>query len=79
MAWNQPGKGNQDPWKPRSGGNPVEDFLNRLKDQLGGGNQKGGGHSSGFGPLEAGFTLHLRHLQQINCVVRLTFMLQRYW
>ena len=50
MAWNQPGKGNQDPWKPRSGNNPVEDFLNRLKDQLGGGNQKGGGGAGGFGP-----------------------------
>ena len=49
MAWNQPGKGNQDPWKPRSNGNPVEDFLARLKDQLGSGGK--GGSSGGFGPL----------------------------
>lgn len=49
MAWNQPGKGNQEPWKPRGGGNPVEDFLNRLKDQLGGGGPRSGGR--GFGPL----------------------------
>lgn len=37
MAWNQPG-GGKEPWKPRGGGNPVDDFLGRLKSQLGIGN-----------------------------------------
>ncbi|MFM1782790.1 MAG: FtsH protease modulator HflK [Pseudomonadota bacterium] len=34
MAWNQPG-GGKEPWKPKGGGNPVDDFLGRLKSQLG--------------------------------------------
>ena len=34
MAWNQPG-GGKDPWKPKGNGNPVDDFLGRLKSQLG--------------------------------------------
>lgn len=35
MAWNQPGGSGKDPWKPKGQGNPVDDFLARLKKQLG--------------------------------------------
>jgi membrane protease subunit HflK len=55
MAWNQPGKGNQDPWKGKDPGNEVEAFVNRLKGMFGGGGGGGdrasGGGSSGFNPL----------------------------
>ncbi|WP_374473635.1 FtsH protease activity modulator HflK [Arenimonas sp.] len=54
MAWNQPGKGNQDPWKGKDPGNEVDAFLNRLKGMFGGGSGGGGrGASSqgGFNPL----------------------------
>jgi membrane protease subunit HflK len=42
MAWNQPGKGNQDPWKGKDPGNEVEAFLNRLRGMFGGGSGPGG-------------------------------------
>lgn len=42
MAWNQPGKGNQDPWKGKDPGNEVDAFVNRLKGMFGGGNGAGG-------------------------------------
>lgn len=35
MAWNTPGNNDKGPWKPKVGGNPVDDFLAGLKDQLG--------------------------------------------
>ncbi|HEU0153365.1 MAG TPA: FtsH protease activity modulator HflK [Arenimonas sp.] len=52
MAWNQPGKGNQDPWKGKDPGNEVEAFLNRLKGMFGGGGGSGGGRG---GPAAGGF------------------------
>lgn len=56
MAWNQPGKGNQDPWKGKDPGNEVEAFVNRLKGMFGGGGSGGGanrgsGAGSNFNPL----------------------------
>jgi membrane protease subunit HflK len=45
MAWNQPGKGNQDPWRGKDAGNPIEALLSRLRDFFGGGN------AGGVGPL----------------------------
>lgn len=53
MAWNQPGKGNQDPWKGKDPGNEVEAFLNRLRGMFGGGGGPGGrGRAPGaFNPL----------------------------
>ncbi len=52
MAWNTPGRGNQDPRGGRDGGNDVDAFLQRLKGMLGGG---GGGRGSvpagGFNPM----------------------------
>ena len=56
MAWNQPGKGNQDPWKGKDPGGEVEAFLNRLKGMFGGGSGSGGragrgGGGGGFNPL----------------------------
>ena len=53
MAWNQPGKGNQDPWKGKDPGNEVEAFLNRLKGMFGSGSGGGRGSSAsnGFNPL----------------------------
>lgn len=44
MAWNTPGGSGKGPWKPKGGGNPVDDFLSGLKDQLG----MGGGSSSSW-------------------------------
>lgn len=42
MAWNQPGKGNQDPWRGKSTGNGLDNFLRRLQDAFGsGGNPLG--------------------------------------
>jgi len=43
MAWNQPGNSGKDPWKPKGRGNSGEDFVNRLKDQLGLNNTGGPG------------------------------------
>lgn len=55
MAWNQPGKGNQDPWKGKDPGNEVEAFVNRLKGMFGGGGGggrgRGAGSQGGFNPL----------------------------
>lgn len=46
MAWNQPGSGNQDPWKSKGSKNPVEDFINQLKNSLGLGTSSSGGGSN---------------------------------
>lgn len=46
MAWNQPGSGNQDPWKSKGSKNPVEDFINQLKGSLGLGTSGSGGGSN---------------------------------
>lgn len=52
MAWNQPGKGKQDPWKGKDPGNEVEAFVNKLKGMFGGGNGGGRGQAMGsFNPL----------------------------
>ena len=53
MAWNQPGKGNQDPWKGKDPGNEVDAFVNRLKGMFGGGSGGGRGApaAGGFNPL----------------------------
>lgn len=54
MAWNQPGKGNQDPWKGKDPGNEVDAFVNRLKGMFGGGGSgggRGGQPASAFNPL----------------------------
>jgi membrane protease subunit HflK len=45
MAWNQPGGGGKDPWKSKGSNNAVDDFLSRLKDQLGLGSPKNSGSS----------------------------------
>ncbi|KFN41355.1 FtsH protease activity modulator HflK [Arenimonas oryziterrae] len=45
MAWNQPGKGNQDPWRGKGSGNALDGFLQRLRDAF------GGGGSGGANPL----------------------------
>jgi len=50
MAWNQPGKGNQDPWKGKDPNNEVDAFVNRLKGMFGG----GGGGSRGRGGSSQG-------------------------
>jgi membrane protease subunit HflK len=53
MAWNQPGKGNRDPWNGKDPGNEVEAFLNRLRGMFGGGSGSGGrgaGRPGGFNP-----------------------------
>lgn len=53
MAWNQPGRGNQDPWKGKDPGNEVEAFLNRLRGMFGGGSGGGSRAPAGnsFNPL----------------------------
>jgi membrane protease subunit HflK len=37
MAWNEPGKGKQDPWRGRTPGNGFEQWLQRLRGSFGGG------------------------------------------
>ena len=44
MAWNQPGRGSQDPWRGKTPGNPLDAFFARLRELFG--NLGGGG-----GPL----------------------------
>lgn len=54
MAWNTPGKGNQEPPRgSRGGGNDVDAFIERLKGMLGGGGggRGGAGVGGGFNPL----------------------------
>lgn len=51
MAWNQPGRGNQDPWKGKDPGNEVEALLNRIKGMFGGGSGQGGAGNGGANPL----------------------------
>jgi membrane protease subunit HflK len=55
MAWNQPGKGNQDPWKGKDPGNEVEAFLNRLKGMFGGGGSGSGGGRRDSNPAAGNF------------------------
>jgi membrane protease subunit HflK len=45
MAWNQPGGGGKDPWKSKGSKNPVDDFMSKLKDQLGLGSPNSSGAS----------------------------------
>ena len=54
MAWNQPGKGDQEPWKGKDPGNEVEAFLGRLRGMFGGsggGRGRGRGGPGGFNPV----------------------------
>jgi len=44
MAWNQPG-GGKDPWKSNGSKNPVDDFISKLKEQLGLGSPNSSGAS----------------------------------
>ena len=53
MAWNQPGRGNQDPWKGKDPGNEVEAFVNKLKGMFGGGG--GGGRGGRAGSSQGNF------------------------
>ena len=42
MAWNQPGKGKQNPWgAPSPGGGGVDALVQRLRELFGGGNPLG--------------------------------------
>lgn len=50
MAWNQPGKGKQDPWKGRDPRNEVDAFLSRLKGMFGGGGGRPAAQG-GFNPV----------------------------
>ena len=45
MAWNQPGKGSQDPWRGKNSGNPIDVLRSRFRDAF------GGGGAGGLGPL----------------------------
>ncbi|HMB57156.1 MAG TPA: FtsH protease activity modulator HflK [Arenimonas sp.] len=42
MAWNQPGKGNQDPWRGKGSGNDMDAIFARIRDFFGGGGSGGG-------------------------------------
>jgi membrane protease subunit HflK len=44
MAWNQPGKGGQSPWRGKPGGGGMDAFTQRLRDWF-------GGPGGGIGPL----------------------------
>lgn len=44
MAWNQPGKGGQSPWRGKPGGGGLDAFSQRMRDWF-------GGPGGGFGPL----------------------------
>jgi modulator of FtsH protease HflK len=44
MAWNQPGKGGQSPWRGKPNGGGMDAFNQRLRDWF-------GGPGGGFGPL----------------------------
>ena len=44
MAWNQPGKGKQNPWGGKGSGNGLDGLLQRLRDLFGG----GGGNPVGW-------------------------------
>ncbi|MFT3806755.1 FtsH protease activity modulator HflK [Arenimonas sp.] len=44
MAWNQPGKGGQDPWRGKNSPNPVDAFFARLREMF-------GGAGGGAGPI----------------------------
>jgi modulator of FtsH protease HflK len=58
MAWNQPGKGNQDPWRGKNqGGSGLDGLLGRLREVFGGG--------GGYGPL-AGLAVGLVLLVLFN-------------
>lgn len=63
MAWNQPGGSGKDPWKPKGSNNPVDDFLSKLKDQLGLGTPSS---SDGSGWVKKGLVV-LAILLVFNC------------
>jgi membrane protease subunit HflK len=63
MAWNQPGGGGKDPWKSKGSKNPVDDFMSKLKDQLGLGSPNSSGAS---GWIKKGLVL-LALLLVFNC------------
>jgi membrane protease subunit HflK len=44
MAWNQPGKGGQSPWRGKPGGGGIDAFSQRMRDWF-------GGPGGGIGPL----------------------------
>lgn len=44
MAWNQPGKGKQNPWSGKGSGNGLDNLLQRMRDLFGG----GGGNPIGW-------------------------------
>lgn len=59
MAWNEPGKGDKDPWGDRGNDGPpdLDDVVRNLQRKLGGifgGGKSGGGNSSGDGTLGLG-------------------------
>lgn len=58
MAWNQPGGNGKEPWKPKGRGNPADDFVERLKKQMGLGSS-GGGRSDWLKPVLAVLALLL--------------------
>jgi len=47
MAWNQPGKGKQNPWSGKGAGNGLDNLLQRVRDIFGGGGG-GGGNAIGW-------------------------------
>lgn len=56
MAWNEPGKGSNDPWKGKDPNSEIDAFLGRLKSVFGGGrggdeDGRGGRGGDGFNPL----------------------------
>ncbi len=63
MAWNQPGGNGKDPWKPKGSNNPVDDFLSKLKDQLGFGSPNA---SDGSGWVKKGLVV-VAILLAFNC------------
>lgn len=63
MAWNQPGGSGKGPWKSKGPSNPVDDFLSKLKEQLGLGAPSG---SDGSGWIKKGLVV-LAILVVFNC------------
>jgi membrane protease subunit HflK len=51
MAWNQPGRGGQDPWRGKNPGNPLDAFFGKLRELFG--NLGGGGPLAWLLPLLA--------------------------
>jgi membrane protease subunit HflK len=62
MAWNEPGKGDKDPWGDRGNDGPpdLDDVVRNLQRKLGGlfgGGNSGGSNSSGDGTLGVGLII----------------------